>query len=145
MYEKMDNIDIYNNSAKILESKTPSAIISWITILVILLIMMMILFLIPFNIYKKYTAYVNIENDKTYLNLLLKESDFPFNKNDKLYIKNDSYKYEIVKISDGVVTLVVNLSENLRVDNNILSVNVLKERTTVFEIIEKVIKKGFGL
>ena len=47
----MDKLDIYNNSAIILDKKTPKKIISWITILIILTIMFVVFSLIPFNIY----------------------------------------------------------------------------------------------
>ena len=55
---KEDNIDIYNSSAIILESKVPSFIKYWIIILVILCILFITISFIPFNIYNAYTGIV---------------------------------------------------------------------------------------
>lgn len=142
MLKKMDDINIYNDSAIILKRKTPKGIISWITILIILLIILTILFSIPFNKYKKINGYVI---NKGYLNLLVSESDFPIYKNKKLYIKEDKYDYEIVDIKDNEVILKIELSDDIKIENNIVEVNILSNRTTVFEILKNKIKKGFGL
>lgn len=141
----MDNIDIYNNSAIILNRKTPKSIISWITILILLLILLTIFLFVPFNVYKTYSGYVSIDNDYSYLNLFINISDFPINKSNNLYIKNDKYKYEIISINEGEVKLKVNLEDKLRFENNIVIVNILKERTTVLKMLKSKIKKGFGL
>ena len=79
MKVKMDNIDIYNNSAIILNNKLPKKIISWITILIILFILFIIFSFVPFNIYKPIIGYVDIKNNKTYLVLDITKSDFPIN------------------------------------------------------------------
>lgn len=141
----MDNIEIYNNSAIILNKKTPKSIISWITILISLLIMLVILFSVPFNIYKSYSGYVYIQDNSSYLILMLEESDFPINKNNKLYIKNTKYDYDIVNINNKEVTLKLKLKDNIKIENNLFVVNILKDRTTVFKILKKKIMKGFGL
>lgn len=141
----MDNIDIYNESAIILNKKMPKSIISWITILFLLLIILLFIFSIPFNIYKNYIGYVEVDSFDTCLILETQESDFPINKNSKLYIKYDKYDYEVVNINKDNVILKVDLKENIKLDDNIVLVNVLKERTTVFEILKNKIKKGFGL
>lgn len=141
----MDNIDIYNNSAIILNKKTPKSIVSWITILIIVFILALISFCIPFNIYKNFNGYIFIEDKNSYLNLLLNESDFPINKNNKLYIKGDKYDYEVISINNNEVILKLNLKDDIKLDNNIVTVNVLETRTTVFKILKNKIKKGFGL
>lgn len=141
----MDNIDIYNNSAIILNRKAPKSIISWITILILLLILLTIFLFVPFNVYKTYSGYVSIDNDYSYLNLFVNISDFPINKSNNLYIKNDKYKYEIISINEGELKLKVNLEDKIRFENNIVIVNILKDRTTVFKMLKNKIKKGFGL
>lgn len=141
----MDDINIYNDSAIILSKKTPKCIISWITILIILLIIMIILFCIPFNIYKNLNGYIILENNQTYLNLSLNESDFPVYKNKKLYIKGYKYNYDVVSIEENNVILKVNLKDNIKINNNIVLVNILSDRTTVFKILKDKIKKGFDL
>lgn len=145
MYVKMDNIDIYNNSAIILNKKVPKSIISWITILFIILVLLIIFFSIPFNIYKSYNSYVSLYNDESYLILSVKENDFPINKGNKLYIKNDKYDYEVISINEDNIVLKVDLKDELKLDSNIVVVNLLSKRTTVFEILKNEIKTGFGL
>mgnify|MGYP003302592715 CR=1 FL=1 len=141
----MDKIDIYNDSAIILERKTPKSIISWITILILVLIVFIIFSFIPFNIYKNYSGYINIDNKNTYLIISLEKSDFPIVKNNILYIHNKCYKYKIISIKDNIVTLDVKLDDNLKIENNIVLINVLKEKTTLYKIIKNKIKKGLGI
>lgn len=141
----MDKLNIYNNSAIILEKKTPKNIISWITILIILTILFIIFSFIPFNIYKVFTGYVNIDNNKSYIILNIKNSDFPIDKNNKLYIKGKKYNYEVVSIKENKEVLKVNLTDNLKINGNLVTLNILKERTTLFNIIKNKIKKGFDV
>ena len=140
-----DNLDIYNDSAIILEKKTPKKIISWITILIILTILFVVFSFIPFNIYKPLFGYVDITNNSSYLILDFDKSDFPFNKNNELYIKSKKYDYKVVRIEENKLILNVNLDNNLKVQNNIVTANILKNRTTLFNIIKNKIKKGFGV
>lgn len=142
---KEDNIDIYNNSAIILNRKTPKIINSWIIILIFISLLFMIILFIPFNIYNSYGGYVQIKDNKSYINLIVNENDFPINKNNKLYIKNKNYKYEIISIEGNSVILSVKLKDNIKINNNVVIVNILKDRTTLFNIIKNKIKKGFGL
>ena len=145
MCVKMDKMDIYNNSAIILDRKTPKKIISWITILIILTILFIIFTFIPFNVYKPIIGSVNITNNSSYLILNINGSDFPINKNNELYIKNKKYDYEVVKIEEDKLILNINLDNNLKIQNNMITVNILKNRTTLFNIIKNKIKKGFGV
>ena len=141
----VDKIDIYNNSAIILDKKTPKRIISWITILIIFLVMFLICSFIHFNIYKPYIGVIENVGDDVYFVSELEYSDFPVSKDNKLYVKNKQYNYEIVSIKDNVLTLKIDLDDNLKIQNNILVINILKDRTTIFKIIIKKLKKGFGL
>ena len=145
MCVKMDNLDIYNDSAIILDKKTPKKIISWITILIILTILFIIFSFFPFNIYKQLVGYVNIVDNSSYIVLEVNESDFPINKTNKLYIKNKQYNYKIVNIEEDKLILSINLEDNSKIQNNIVTVNILKNRTTLFKIIKNKIKKGFGV
>ena len=83
MCVKMDNLDIYNDSAIILEKKTPKKIISWITILIILTLLFVLFSFLPFNIYKPLVGYVDIVDNSSYLILNLDDSDFPINKSNE--------------------------------------------------------------
>ena len=145
MCVKMDNLDIYNDSAIILEKKTPKKIISWITILIILTLLFVLFSFLPFNIYKPLVGYVDIVDNSSYLILNLDDSDFPINKSNELYIKNKKYNYKIVKIKEDKLILSINLDNNLKIQNNIVTINILKNRTTLFKIIKNKIKKGFGV
>ena len=140
-----DKLDIYNDSAIILEKKTPKKIISWITILIVLLSFFVIISLIPFNIYKPFVGKVNIIDERILVELDLNYGGFPVNRYNKLYIKNKEYDYEVVSIEDNILYLDINLDESLRIQNNIVNVNILKDRTTIFKIIKNKIKKGFGV
>ena len=145
MCVKMDKLDIYNNSAIILDKKTPKKIISWITILIVLIFLFLCFSFIPFNVYKPLIGYVDIVDNNSYLVFDINNCDFPINKNNELYIKTKKYNYDIVRIEEEKLILNINLDDNLKVQNNIVTVNILKNRTTLFEIIKNKIKKGFGV
>lgn len=145
MIEKVDKLDIYNNSAIILDKQTPNKIVSWITILIILSILFMIFSFVPFNIYKPYIGYIDIEDNNSYFVSKLEYCDFPIIKNKTLYIKGKKYEYEIINIKEDNLILKIDLEENLKIDKNMLTVNILKDRTTLFNIIKNKVKKGFGL
>lgn len=142
---KEDNIDIYNDSAIILNNTSLSIVKSWIIILIILSLLFISISFIPFNIYKTYSSYVIIENNESYLGLTVNKNDFPINKKDILYIKNDKYKYNIMTIEDNNIILRVNLKEDIKINNNVVIVNILKDRTSIFKILKNKIKKGFDL
>ena len=141
----MDNIDIYNNSAMILNKKTPKQVYSWITILILLIVILIILFSIPFNVYKTYIGNLIMDDNNSYIKLSLNYSDFPITNKNKLYIKDDVYNYEIININELEVLLKVNLKEELKINNNIIVVNVVKNRATVFKVLKQKIKKGLDL
>ena len=141
MKPKEYNIDIYNNSGFILNKDISFFEKSWIIILVSLIILFIIIIFIPFNIYNTYNAY--IENSSVYL--ILEKDDFPVNKNNKLYIENNLYKYKIINFNNNVVNIDIKLKEDINIENNIFKVNVFKSRTSLFKIIKNKIKKGFGL
>ena len=136
---KEDNIDIYNNSAIILQGTESPFINSWIIILIILSLLFILISFIPFNIYNTYNGY--IIDDYIYIN----EYDFPVNKSNKLYINKDNYKYEVVSIDNENVVLKVKIKDDIKINNNIVVVNILKDRITIFKIIKNKIKKGFGV
>lgn len=145
MYVKMDNLDIYNDSAIILDKKTPRKIISWVTILIILFLLFIIFMFVPFSVYKTFIGNVSIIDDNSYLILDLDSGDFPIDKYKKLYIKSKKYDYEIIGIEDNKLILSINLDDNLKIDKNIITVNILKDKTTLFKLIKNKIKKGFDL
>jgi hypothetical protein len=142
MKESVDKLDIYNNSAIILEKKTPKGIISWITILIIFLIIFLTFSFIPFNVYKPFVGYLKVDINKVLFISYIEYSDFPVVKNKKLYIKDKEYKYEVVSIEDNVLTLKIDLDDDIKIHNNTLVANILEKRTTIFNIIINKLKKG---
>ena len=145
MEKEINKIDIYNNSAMILDSKTPSSIISWITIVIILSFLLLIVLLIPFNIYKPYYGTLNIIDGNVLFITKLEYSDFPSSKNKRLYIKNTMYNYEVVSIDDDYLKFKIDLDDNLKVNGKTLIINILEDRTNLINIILKKLKKGFDL
>jgi len=142
---KEDKIDIYNNSAIILNKKTPNYIITWIIILSILCLLFITIIFIPYNVYETYSGYVSIKDNESYIVLDINKSNFPINKNNKLYIYEKKYKYKVISIDNNILVLKVNLNNNIKINNNIVSINILKERTTMLKKIKYKIKKGMGL
>lgn len=139
-----NKLDIYNNSAKILENKTPSEIISWITVLKILLLVFIVFSFIPFNIFKTYIGSINVIENNYYFIAKLGYTDFPIDKSKKLYIKGKKYNYEVISIEGDELVLKIDLPDSFKISNNTLIVNILDNRTTLFKIILKKIKKGLG-
>lgn len=141
----MDNLDIYKDSSIILDRAIPSKIISWITILIALILLFIVFSFLPFNIYKSMIGEVNIVDNDSYIILSQEYSDFPVNINNKLYIKDKKYNYEVVKIEEDKTIIKVDIEDDLKIQNNIVIINILKNRTTLFKIIKNKIKKGFDL
>ena len=114
-------------------------------ILIILTFIFLFLSFLPFNLYKTKIGYVDIVDNNSYIVLPIDESDFPVHKNKKLFIKNKKYNYKIMKLESDKLILKINLDNNLKIQNNIVKLNILKDRTTLFKIIKNKIKKGFEI
>ena len=112
---KEDNIDIYNNSAIILNNKTPNFIINWIIILILLSLLICIILFIPFNIYKQFNGYIILKDNNSYINLIVNKNDFPLYKNKKLFIEKEKYKYKIISIDDNNTIIKINLKEDIKI------------------------------
>lgn len=142
MKERMYKLDIYNDSAQILEMKTPKKIYSWISILIIFIMIFITFSIINFNVYKTYLAYLDSSGD---ILVELDYDDFPINKNNILYIKGVKYEYVVKEIIDNNLVLNINLDSGLNIEGNTFNISVLKERTSLFEIAKEKIKKGLGI
>ena len=119
----------------------PKSIISWITILIIVLILSLIFINIPFNTYKGFNGYIFKYEKKFYIRLLVNKSDFPVNKKDTLYIKDKKYKYKVINIDRKKYILDLKLEDSIKINNNIVRVNIKKEKITVFKILKNKIRK----
>ena len=133
----MDNVDVFNNSAIILNKKVPKRIISWITILIILLSLVTIILFVNFNVYKSTIGIYH--NDK----VEIYDFNLPLNKKNKLYINQNLYNYKIIGIYDNKIILDIKLDDDLKIENNIFNINILKSRTNLFNIIKKKWKEVF--
>ena len=73
----------------------------------------------------------------------------PIKKNYKLYIEGKRYEYEIVDIKeyDNYYELFIKckVDKNLLINNNLLTLNFVKNKTTLMNEIIKKIKKGMML
>lgn len=141
----MDNIDIYNNSAKIFERKTPKSVISWITILIILFVLFIIISFIPFNIYKDYIGKIIDNKIPSNIQINVNKSDFPIKKDRILYIEDIKYNYKIKHIYSDKVIIELKIDDSINIKDNLLQLNILYDKTTLGRIIINKIKKGFGL
>ena len=133
----MCDIDVFNNSATVLNNKVPNKIISWITVLIILLILFILFSFISFNIYKTSLGYVEGGYVKIY------NYDSTIDLKDKLYIKDKKYDYSIISINNEEVTLNIELDKSLNIEGNILVINFLRYRTNIFNIIKNKWKDVF--
>ncbi len=143
--DNMDNIDIYNNSAKIFERKTPKSVISWITILIILFVLFIIISFIPFNIYKNYIGKIIDNKIPSNIQINVNKSDFPIKKDRILYIEDIKYNYKIKHIYSDKVIIELKIDDSINIKDNLLQLNILYNKTTLGRIIINKIKKGFGL
>ena len=143
--DNMDNIDIYNNSAKIFERKTPKSVISWITILIILFVLFIIISFIPFNIYKDYIGKIIDNKIPSNIQINVNKSDFPIKKDRILYIEDIKYNYKIKHIYSDKVIIELKIDDSINIKDNLLQLNILYDKTTLGRIIINKIKKGFGL
>ena len=130
--------------SELLSRKVSKSIISWITILIIIFILTLIFINIPFNTYKSFNGYIFKYKKDFYIEVLVSKSDFPINKKDTLYIKDKKYNYKVINIDKKKYILDLKLEDNVKIENNIVRVNIEKEKTTVFKILKNKIKKGFG-
>ena len=119
----------------------PKSIISWITILITILILSLIFINIPFNTYKSFNGYIFEYNKKFYIRLLINKSDFPVNKKDTLYVKDKKYKYKVINIDRKKYILDLKLEDSIKINNNIVRVNIKKGETTVFRVLKNKIRK----
>ena len=149
----MDSIDVFYNSEIILKRKTLK--IKYYTIFMFLFIGILLLFIVFF----KYTPYINlkailkVENDSYYLKTFIQEENFNYINQSFLIINDKSYKYKIKNINEGYildekynkyydVELEVKLNSSLIINNNIIDINLKKNKTTILNQIIKKIKKG---
>lgn len=142
----MDKIDIFKNSKMKIMYSSPSRIISWITIVLVIIVSFFIISIsYRYNTYIEVISYVNI-NEKYNIRGIIEKKDMPIKKNYKLYIEGKRYEYEIVDIKeyDNYYELFIKckVDKNLLINNNLVTLNFIKNKTTLMnEIIKKLRKE----
>lgn len=142
----MDKIDVFKNSKMKIMYSSPSRIISWITIVLIIIVSFFIISIsYRYNTYIEVISYVNI-NEKYNIRGIIEKKDMPIKKNYKLYIEGKRYEYEIVDIKeyDNYYELFIKckVDKNLLINNNLVTLNFIKNKTTLMnEIIKKLRKE----
>lgn len=142
----MDKIDVFKNSKMKIMYSSPSRIISWITIVLIIIVSFFIISIsYRYNTYIEVISYVNI-NEKYNIRGIIEKKDMPIKKNYKLYIEGKRYEYEIVDIKeyDNYYELFIKckVDKNLLINNNLVTLNFIKNKTTLMnEIIKKIRKE----
>ena len=75
-----------------------------IKLFIFIILLLLILLLIPIKHYKTFTGY----NTGNIIYLNISSNDFTYLENKKIYIKNKSYNFDIIKYKDNIVTLKIN-------------------------------------
>lgn len=144
MRKKMENINVFNYSKLKLMNEKPSKIISWITILSIIIVLF-IIFSVFFK-YHLYSSHVGYIDNNYNLIIIVNNNSFPIKKNYKLYIDNKKYKYKIKNINKqkGYYEILIEckLDDDLLIKNNIITITLKKEQTTLMKELIKKLKKG---
>lgn len=143
MYQKYDNLDIFNNSKAVYMQKTNNKIISYITIIFIVSILFLLLSVFyKYEIFNIYYGKVYKQDDESYL-ILNVDSDFiNVSKRNYLEINNEIVKCHLKSFSDNYViynnkkywevTYECELPEELNVNNNMLEIKINRRETTLF-------------
>lgn len=139
----MDNINVFKNSKMCIMYKNPSKIISWISIVSIFTFIFIIISLFyKFNVYISVISYVD-NKDKYNIKAIVDRKTMPFKKNYELYIEGKKYEYEVIEIKEYdtyyEMYLNCNLDKELLINNNPITLNFVKRKSTLMnEFIRKI-------
>jgi len=145
----MQSIDIYNNSEIILQRK--ESLIYKVFILIVLLFFVVILLLMTLYKYDKTSKVKGIVKDNK-INLTVSESNLKLLSNSDILVNENKYKVNINSISEAIydsnynayyeLSLNIALDEDILIQNNILDINILLGKTTLYEQVKERIKEG---
>lgn len=145
----MQNIDIYNNSEIVLQRKESK--VYKIFILIVLLSLVMFLLLMTLYKYDKISELKGIVKDNK-IKLTVSENTLKSLNIEEILVNERKYKVSIDSISEAIydsnyniyyeVTLKMVLNNYLLVENNILDINILYGKTTLYDQIKERIKEG---
>jgi hypothetical protein len=145
----VQSIDIYNSSEIILQRKESK--IYKIFILIVLLFLVVLLLLITLYKYDKISKLKGIVKDNK-INLTVSENDLKSLNGRDIIVNEKKYKVSIYSISEAIydsnynayyeITMNIALNNHVLVENNILDINILYGKTTLYEQVKKRIKEG---
>lgn len=145
----MQSIDIYNNSEIVLQRKESK--VYKIFILIVLLSLVMFLLLMTLYKYDKISELKGIVKDNK-IKLTVSENTLKSLNIEEILVNERKYKVSIDSISEAIydsnyniyyeVTLKMVLNNYLLVENNILDINILYGKTTLYDQIKERIKEG---
>lgn len=136
----MEDIELFNDSARIINNINRKSIISWNTILLLIIICFLIFINVPFNKYNVCVGTIKEENE-FYIKIDKTESNFPIKKTDKLYIEYKEYNYKIKEINDNYIVIKLNLEDKYKIDNNMVLVKFKSDKTSIYKILKELIKE----
>lgn len=152
----MNNLDIFNDTAIIMERKIPPKIISWITIMILSLITLLCISLFyNYNKYLYYFGTVIVDSENYYIKLYIEKDKIPNFSNNELIVNEVKTKYQIMNISENYyltelkkevyeVQIRCLLDDEVVINNNLVELRFKVPKTTMMQEIIKKIKKELG-
>lgn len=145
----MQSIDMYNNSEIILQKKESKLYkIFIIVVLVFLTGAILLMTLYKYDKISKVKAVV--KNSK--INLTVTEDNLKLLSNNNVLVNDKEYKVVIESISDVIydsnyntyyeISLYIDLEGSVLVENNVLDINILLGKTTLYQSLKERIKEG---
>lgn len=153
MYQKYEDIDVFNNSSLTYMKKSSSMVVSWISIILIgSILFSLIIFFYEYDAYNIYFAKVVNNEDNNYLNITVDESFISMKNRNYLEINNEVRKCHLKSMSDNYyifneskyweVIYECDIPTELNINNNIVEVRVDKEKTTLFKELVNKVREG---
>ena len=142
MYAKYKKIDAFNCSKIIYLRKMPKIITIWLIIMTTLFMSTMILvFFYKFNLYDIYQGKIIKQEQDNHIELIVDEEFYNIRNRNYLIIDKKEYKCHLLDFSDNYYLInnkkywnakyECDLPEDLNINNNILSIYILKRETTI--------------
>lgn len=153
MYQKFDNLSIFNNSSVIYKRKPNSIITSWISILLVAtLLFCLIAFFYKYSISNIYYAKVINTEDENYITINVDQDFISMKNRNYLKIGDDEYKCHLISSSDNYyimnskkywqVNYDCDLPDELNINDSLIEVHIEMRETTLFkELIRKIRKE----
>lgn len=145
----MSSIDIYNNSEIILRKK--ESLIYKIFILIVLLFLAIVILFMTLYKYDKISKVKGIVKSNK-INLTVSENNLKLLNNSEILVNGSKYKVNLDSISAAIydsnynayyeVSLYIPLNDGGLIENNVLDINILLGKTTLYTQLKERIKEG---